>query len=365
VIVARTSRVSCLVAKGKLELQELPIPAIGPDEGLLRVERAGICGSDVLQFHGDTNSPYPTIPGHEPVGTIDEIGERAAETWGVRKGDRVIVQAPIPCLRCGQCHAGAFDTCRNKRVIGRTSTDVAPGLWGAYSEYLYLHPNTRMRKISPSVPLDVAATFNALAGGVEWTGASGVTLGDTVLVLGAGQRGLACVVAAKMRGAGTVIITGLSRDRHKLDVALELGADHVIDVEVESVVERVREITDGAGADIVMDLVPYATETIVDAIDCVRPHGMVFIAGRKGPTSKIKNLVVDKIVQNGLRVQGTHGKSPDTFRQVALLLESERFPLHRLPTHTFPLEEATRAIETLAGTVPGEHAICVSLAIGD
>jgi threonine dehydrogenase-like Zn-dependent dehydrogenase len=107
------------------------------------------------------------------------------------------------------------------------------------------------------------------------------------------------------------------------------------------VVERVRDITGGALADVVIDAVPYNTETFVDAVDCVRRSGTVFISGRKGPTSKVKNLVVDKIVENGLRIQGAHGKATESYKQVAAMLESGRFPLEKLAT--------------------GEHAICVSL----
>ena len=362
-IATRTSRVANLVAKGTFELQELPLPDIGPDEGLLRVERAGICGSDVLQLRGDTRSAWSTIPGHEPVGVIAEIGERAAARWGVARGDRVIVKAAVPCLRCAGCHTGDFDRCTDRRVYGRTATTVAPGLWGAFSEYMYLHPNTFLYKISRDVPLEIAATFNAVACGVEWTGDAEVSLGQTVVILGAGQRGLACVLAAKTRGATTIIVTGLARDRYKLDLALELGADHAIDVERESVSERVREITGGAMADVVLDLVPYDTETVVDAVDSVREHGLVFIAGRNGPDSRVRGLVVDRIVERGVRIHGTHGKDNESYRQAVKLMEQHRPGLEKLPTHTFALDRAHEAIATLAGDVPGERAVCVSLAI--
>ena len=363
VIATRTSRVANLVAKGTFELQQLPLPDIGPDEALLRVERAGICGSDVLQLRGDTSAKWSTIPGHEPVGVIADIGERAAKRWGVARGDRVIVKAAVPCLQCAGCHTGDFDRCTDRRVYGRTATTVAPGLWGAFAEYMYLHPNTFLYKISHDVPLDIAATFNAVACGIEWTGDAEVSLGQTVVILGAGQRGLACVLAAKIRGATRIIVTGLSRDRYKLDLALELGADHAIDVERERVTDRVRQITGGAMADVVLDLVPYDTETLVDAIDCVREHGLVFIAGRKGPHSTVRGLVVDRIVERGLRIHGTHGKDNESYRQAVKLMERRQPGLERLPTHTFPLDRASEALATLAGDVPGQHAVCVSLAI--
>jgi len=361
--VASTSRAAVQLGPDRIEIQEIPIPDIKADEGLLRVERCGLCGSDVEQYKGERKDrKYPVIPGHEPVGIIERIGDRAARNWGVQEGDRVIVQAPIPCLHCRRCMEGQFTTCVNKHNFGDTPTAVAPGLWGGYAEYLYLDPNATVHKISKSVPLDIAATFNSLACGVAW-GATlpGTKVGDTVVVMGCGQRGLSCLIAAKAAGADTTFVTGLAKDAHKLAMARELGADYVVNIEEEDIVQKVKDVTGGQLADVIIDVVPYATNTLAQAVDMARPGATIVMAGVKGDRP-VENLFSDKITKKALRLQGAAGKLADSQLQSIRILESGRFPLDKLHSHTFPLDQAAQALETLAGNVPGETAICVCIA---
>ena len=359
-----SSRAAVQVGEEQIELQEFPIPPIGPDDGLLRVERNGICGSDVDQFRGGhaSRAPYPVIPGHEPVGTIEVVGARAAERWGVQPGDRVVVEGAVPCLTCRYCSRGQYTSCPDRMQIGWTPTTTAPSLWGGFSEYLYLHPNASLHKMRNDVPLDIAALFNALACGISWADEVPNTQpGDTVLVMSPGQRGLASVIAAKAAGASTVIVTGLSKDRHKLAMALELGADHVVDVEQESVSERVRELVPD-GVDTVVDLAPNAPQTVVEAIDVVRDRGTIVLAAIKGDR-EIRSLMTDRIVMKALTVQGVTSKGSDSYRKAIALIESQRFPLEKMHSHTFPLADAALAIRTLSGEAPGAaDAICISLA---
>ena len=257
---------------------------------------------------------------------------------------------------------GQFTTCVNKHNFGDTPLGVPPALWGGYSQYLYLDPNATIHKISKSVPLDIAATFNSLACGVAW-GASlpGTKVGDTVVVMGCGQRGLSCLIAAKAAGADTTFVTGLAKDAHKLAMARELGADYTVNVEEESIVERVKEATGGQLADVVIDVVPYAATTLAEAVDMTRPGGTIVMAGVKG-NRPVQNLFSDKITKKALRLQGAAGKLADSQLQSIRILESGRYPLEKLHSHTFPLEQSALALETLAGNVPGETAICVCIA---
>jgi threonine dehydrogenase-like Zn-dependent dehydrogenase len=215
---------------GRLEPRSLDVPEVGPDDALLRVERCGVCGADVERLDAGLRDALPVIPGHEPLGVIEEIGPVAAERWEVQRGDRVVVESGIPCRACRHCAAGDFRLCRRASAYGSVPVTNAPGLWGGFSGLMYLDPRSVVHPISKAVPLDIAATFNALAGGAAWTRLAGIELGASVVVLGPGQRGLACVVAARAAGAGTVIVTGLAGDHHKLAAAAALGADHVIDV---------------------------------------------------------------------------------------------------------------------------------------
>jgi threonine dehydrogenase-like Zn-dependent dehydrogenase len=154
------------------------------------------------------------------------------------------------------------------------------------------------------------------------------------------------VVAARARGAGTIIVTGLSRDEEKLALAREFGADHTINVESEDVVERVREITDGAMADVVLELTPMATQPILDAVEAVRHSGRIVLAGLKG--GKTVDFVTDRLINKGLTVRGAFGVNAEAYIEAIRIIESGRFPLHRMSSGTYELADTEAAIQSLA-----------------
>ena len=348
-----------------IELVELPRPRVGRDDAIIRVEACGICGTDVEQYRGEMDGVidlrYPLVPGHEPVGVVDEIGPDAAERWGLQPGDRVAVEPFIPCGGCRACLTGAYEHCdgwRQMMAYGFISTAVEPAIWGGYATHLYLHPKAVVHKVPGGMRPDLAVLFNPLGAGVRWgVTLPGTTFGSTVVVLGPGQRGLASAAAAKLAGARLVIVTGLSRDRHKLDLALELGADVTIDVEQEDLVPRVRELTDGAMADVVVDVTPNATAPVVDAVECVRAGGTIVLGGLNGV--EVPSFPSDKVVLRGITVIGARGVTAPGYRAALEILDSGRLPLDRLRTHVFSLAEAERAIQVLDGEIPGEHAVNV------
>ncbi|GAA4415808.1 zinc-binding dehydrogenase [Georgenia halophila] len=361
---AQMVRAAVQTGPGQIEMREFARPKTGPDDGLLRVEANGICGSDVEIYRGHIGGARaPFIPGHEPMGIIEEIGERAAERWGVKEGDRVALEVMVPCRACNDCLTGRYQSCRARKYgHGVTDIDIAPSLWGGFAEYLYLSPTAVLHKIDNTLPVEIAAMYNPLGAGVRWAvDLGGVGLGDTLVVLGAGQRGLAAVIAAKAVGASKIIVTGLASDKHKLAVAEELGADHTIVVGEggSDVVEEVRELTDGQMADVAVDLTPMAAEPITDALKSVRHSGTVVLAGLKG--HKEIPLVTDLLINRGLTVKGAFGVDATANRKAIQLIESGRFPLEKLHTHTFGLDEVGLAIDTLAGTAGDGSAIHVSV----
>src|SRR2546428_224159 len=146
------------------------------------------------------------------------------------------------------------------RRVPRAAPAPRPGLWGAYADYMYLDPLSIVHRVREDIPASLAVMFNPLGAGFRWAVEIPATgPGDSVLVLGPGQRGLASVIAARAAGADTIIVTGLSRDARKLALARELGADHVIDVEREDARARVRELTGGRGAEVVIEVTANAT----------------------------------------------------------------------------------------------------------
>jgi threonine dehydrogenase-like Zn-dependent dehydrogenase len=353
-----------LTAPRRLEPRELPVPEIGAGEALLRVEACGICGSDYEQFEGVLRTPVPVIPGHEPVGTLEAIGDDAARRWGVDVGERVAVENLISCRFCDACLAGRYSLCRTRRIYSYIPLSVGHGLWGAYAEYMLLDPNSVVHRIDRRVPPELATLFNPLGAGFRWAVELPETgPGDTVLVLGPGQRGLASVIASREAGASRILVSGLAADARKLALALELGADHVIDVENEDLRRRVRELTDGRGADVVIEVTSYATAPVAQALDCAAPGGRVILAGTKG-FAPIPDFVSDKIVLKEISVRGAIGVTSSGYAAAIRLIESGRLPLEKLHTHDFPLREAERAIRTLAREIPGEESIHSSLLPG-
>ncbi len=347
-----------------LEPRELPLPEIGPDDALLRVEACGICGSDVEQFEGVLKVPLPLVPGHEPLGVIEEIGERAARRWHVQRGERVAVETMLPCHCCGRCLQGDYHLCGERRIYSYIPLDQPPGLWGAYAEYLYLPSNAIVHKVDRDLPPEIAVLFNPLGAGFRWAvEMPGTQPGDTVLILGPGQRGLASVIAAREAGAGKILVTGLSRDAHKLELAVEFGADAVIDVEQEDARARVREETGGRGADVVVEVTAFATEPVRDAIDFAAPGGTIVLAGVKG-MKPVDGFVSDKVVLKELTIQGAIGVTHGAYQRAIRLIESGRIPLAKMQTHRFPLREAERAVRTLAGEFPEERAVHCALLPG-
>ena len=358
-------RAAVQVGPRQIEMREFARPKIGANDGLLRVEANGICGSDIEIYHGAMSmNRNPFIPGHEPMGIIEELGDAAAERWGVQVGDRVALEVIVPCRACSDCLTGRYQACRFRKYgFGVTGIDVEPSLWGGFAEYLYITPNAVLHKIDKTIPAEIASMYNPLGAGVRWAVDLGeVGLGDTFVILGAGQRGLAAVIAAKAAGAANIIITGLSSDAHKLAVARELGADHTVIVDGEegrNVVEVVRELTDGRMADVALDLTPMAGGPITDAFNAVRHGGRVVLAGLKG--GREIPISTDLIINRALTIKGAFGVDFTANAKAIALLESGRFPLEKLHTHTFSLDEVGLAIDTLAGETDDKSAIHVSV----
>ncbi|MGO2110411.1 MAG: zinc-dependent alcohol dehydrogenase [Pseudoclavibacter sp.] len=359
-------RAAVQTAPRTIEMREFPRPVTGAEDGLLRVEANGICGSDVEIFRGAmSEGRRPAfIPGHEPVGIIEELGDTAAERWGVEVGDRVALEVIVPCRACNDCLTGRYQACKFRKYgHGVTGIDKEPSLWGGFAEHMYLSPTSVVHKIDKSLPIDVASLYNAMGAGVRWAVDLGeVGLGDTLLVLGAGQRGIGAVIAAKAAGARKVIITGLERDAHKLALAQELGADHTIVVDGEGardVVDAVTEFTDGKMADVALEVTPMAKQPVTDALNSVRFGGRVVIAGLKGGAEV--PLVTDRIIQRGLTVRGAFGVDSAGQEKAIALIESGRFPLEKMHTHTFGLDDVALAIDTLSGEQGDGDAVGVSV----
>lgn len=346
----------------KVSLQTFPMPTrLSPEDALLKVEMVGVCGSDPSIYKGKMKhlAVMPLIPGHEPVGTIVEIGREARERYGVEVGDRVVIEPIIPCGTCYACKVGEYRMCANIRGYGSfVPSTEPPYLWGAYSEYMYIAPNSGVHRVSDDLPAEAAILICAVVGNaLQWVqNLGGLKAGQNIVIEGAGQQGLAAVVAARECGAGTIIVTGLARDRRRLEFARRLGADYCLDVEKDNVVEAVSETTNGEMADIVLE-VAGSPDAVTDALDLVKRQGTVVCAGLTG--NKAIPLVVDKIVAKEIRLQGAFSHDIRAVLPAIKIVESCRYPLEEMVTHCYPLEKAELALRVAGGEVPQEEPIKV------
>jgi len=282
----------------RTEVREYPFPEIPADAGLLRIEAAGVCGSDWQAYQSDLP---PRIMGHENVGRIEHLGAVAARRWGLREGDRVALEEYLPCGHCSLCRSGEFRLCDQTEArrpgalrYGTTPISEKPGLWGGYSQYQYLHLDSVFHRVPDRVPAELAAMCLPVGNGIQWAYFDGrAGPGKTVLIQGPGQQGLACVLAAKAAGADCVIVSGLGRDRARLEIAKALGADHGVDVEQDDLEHRVRSITGGHGVDLSIDTAGGA-DTLVKAIRVTRKNGSVLFAAAPASQSQdfqVRNLL--------------------------------------------------------------------------
>lgn len=188
----------------------------------------------------------------------------------------------------------------------------------------------------------------------------GTGIGGTVVVLGCGQHGLASVVAAREAGAGTVIVTGLSVDAPKLELAREFGADHAIDVETQDTIAAVREITGGEMARVVVEVTSGSTQPVIDALDLASQGGVVVLAGAKH--GRVPEFDSNRVLMKELTLLGALAVDYDAYEAAIRIIESRRYPLERMHTHTLGLDEADKALRILGNEYPGEYGIHLSLA---
>ncbi len=363
---ATASKAAVLQGPEDIELQEFDLPTIGPQDGLLRIELAGVCGTDWKYFSGRLAAPYPIILGHEILGTIEHIGADAAERYRVSVGDRVLVEGSVPCWSCGHCRSGEYRFCSRKQSYGtRTPSSVPPHLWGAMAEFMYLAPGSILHKVGPSVPPGTAIVAALLANSIEWLRDRGnVSIGDDVVIQGCGPQGLAAVVIARECGARRVIVTGLARDAARLELARRLGADEVVVADAENVVERVSEMTQGRLADVVLDVSGSANATET-SIELVRTLGTVVLAGLAGKDVEAK-IKIDVLVWKEIRLQGVYVKGEASYAKALDFIETRAasYGIEQIVSHTYPLERAEEAIRAAAGQAPPAGFIKAAIAPG-
>jgi threonine dehydrogenase-like Zn-dependent dehydrogenase len=237
--------------------------------------------------------------------------------------------------------------------------DDRGGLFGGYGEYMVVLGGTRLYRLPDGPPAYELTVFEPLANAVNWVELAGVSRGQTVVVEGPGHQGLAVLEAVLAAGAERVIVTGTADDGLRFDAARTIGAHETIDVTTVDASARVRELTGGRMADVVLDVSP-AVESVRAALDLVAFRGTILLAGLK-KFAPVDGLVTDQIVVQGLRVQGGSGYTPASMASAVELISTGAVDVGALRGEAFGLDRLDEALGLLARTIPGRDAIRVSL----
>lgn len=338
------------------EQRSFELPDVGADDGLLRIEACGLCGTDHEQYTGHITNRHAFIPGHEVIGVVEELGDAAAERWGVNAGQRVAVEVFLSCRDCEQCRSGLYRRCERNglaTMVGFTDADTPPGLGGGYASHLYLRPDSMLMAVPDELDPVTATLFNPLGAGIRWAVEIPDTQpGDVVAILGPGVRGLCSAAAAKEAGAGFVMVTGLGeRDAERLALAPAFGADLAVDV-AETDPNRALRDAVGAKADVVIDVTAKAPAALAQAVQLARPGGTIVLAGTRG-SPETPGFDPDHIVYKELRIFGALGVDVTAYRKALDLLVSGRYPFADLPRQVAGFDDLEPLIQTLAGERPG------------
>jgi threonine dehydrogenase-like Zn-dependent dehydrogenase len=328
------------------EMRDLPVPDPQPGGAVMRVEATGLCHSDVDHFRGHVHTSYggafPSIAGHEIVGRIERITPAAAEEWGVGEGDRVAVRDIVVRPEGYRIYGHDF------------SIHEGSGLYGGFAEHLELLPGSMVYRLREDVPAEELTVFEPLSCAVTWV--EPVSAGDIVVIEGPGHMGMASIVAARAAGASNIIVTGVGKDQFRLDCAVKIGADHSINVDDDDPVERVRKITAGRMADVVLDAASGNPITVNLAMDLVKKGGHVVIAGMKD--LPLEGFHSDWIPTRRITIHP--GAGLDTEGAVKLI-NNGSVPTAELLGETFALEQFEEAFSLLTRQTAGRDAVRVAL----
>jgi L-iditol 2-dehydrogenase len=335
----------------RVEVRDFPRPDPPPGAALLRTARSEVCGTDVHLWHGRlAGVPYPIIPGHVSAGTLEAINGplHALDGTRLREGDRAaFFDVHRTCGRCRACTVHRTPTrCAARRVYGITDS-AADGLFGGWSQAIYLEPGVVVARLPGGVSFD-----DYIGGGcglltaVHILDRAGIRAGDSVLVQGTGAVGLCTIALARLSGASVVMVIGAPADR--LDLARAMGADHVYDLHAASAAERfedVRALTHGEGADVVIEAAGSA-RAFEEGLTLARDGGRYVIAGHYTDAGPSAVNAHQHINRKHLEIRGCWGSEPGHFLRALGFLDrhAASVPFRRIGTRTYPLDGLNEAL---------------------
>jgi alcohol dehydrogenase/L-iditol 2-dehydrogenase len=326
------ARVQALVKygrqNGEVEVRDVAEPALAKDRVLLEVKAAGVCGSDLHMWREQQSwaIKLPLVLGHEFCGVVAAVGD---EVTGFAPGDRVACEtAAEVCGRCVYCLSGNYNLCPNRLGYGALAD-------GAFTRFVAARPEI-LHRIPDNVPFEYAAltepicvAYNAL---VEKTA---MKPGDLVVIQGPGPIGIMALQMVRLRGAGTIVVLGTDVDKHRLDVAAELGAHYTLNVQRDDAAKLVQTLGDGFGADLVVDCTG-VSRALKQSLELVRPNGRITKIGW-GPQPL--DFSLDPLVGKAVTLQGSFSHTYPTWERVLGLLSTGQVNLEPVIGGIYPLEE--------------------------
>ena len=366
-------KAAVMVAPGKMELQHFPYPKPRKGAMVIEMEMSGICGTDKHAFKGEMvlyagteaeqRGVFPCVKGHENVGRIVEMNGPYLDYDGrpLRVGDRVTMCPNIICQKCYYCrHVFGWPYCANNRTYGvYFPSHKWPHVTGGWAEYMYIFPGSFVYRVPDDMPVDIAVNIELMvvtnnvdrAKGYMEFASRGFGLMDTVLIQGVGAMGIAHLIKCRVLGAGDII--ALDTSDHRLKLAKKFGADYTINAKKTTFKERlqvVRDLTDGRGADMVIETTGLAT-VLPEGLDLLRRGGTYLEAGNfvdSGETTI--NVHRHLAAKNVLLLGNTNHPNTEYYRTIKMMQRYKNdFPWHKFTSHKFTLGQAQEALEFSLG----------------
>src|SRR5437773_9061329 len=317
------------------DVRQMPLPEIGPDDVLVKVKVASVCGTDLHIYNWDqwaqNRIKPPLIPGHEFCGHVTAIGKNVTT---VKEGDFVSAEMHVACGKCFQCRTGEAHICQNVKIIGVDAD-------GAFAEFVVI-PESNIWRLDPAIPQEYASILDPLGNAVHSV-LAGEIAGKTVAITGCGPIGLFSIAVARAVGATTIF--AIEVNEHRRRIAREMKADFDLDPSKDDVRAIVMQQTGGLGADVVLEMAGHPS-AIRTAFDIVRRGGRVSLLGL---TSKPISLnFSEDIIFKGITVQGISGRRMyHTWYQMTALLKAGKLDLHPVITDKIAMKDFSSAMERL------------------
>jgi L-iditol 2-dehydrogenase len=324
-------KAATLYSFNDIRVEDIPVPKIGPGDALIKTKACGICSGDVMRWYIEKKAPL--VLGHEPAGVIVDVGENVTS---FKKGDRVFTHHHAPCTTCRFCRRGDYVHCPTWKNSG-----IIPG---GISEYIMI-PSVNLENdtiaFSENISFEDGTFIEPVACVVKGLKRAKIRQGDTILIIGLGAMGMINLLLGREYGAGRII--GADMVKFRLDKAVELGADDVINVSRMDLYNALRDFTKGEMAELVI-VGPNSVESMTQGLRCVRPGGQVLFFTPALPGEK---LTVDPnyLYFNDINIITSYSCGPTDTLDAYNFLENGVVRANKLVTHRFPIEKTAEAFK--------------------